>query len=65
MSEENKKEPYLMPVEKVQERFAKQPIIETNWSKSKDGKFVIVKTTITDIKPIAFCEKVLENEGGK
>jgi hypothetical protein len=34
------------------------PIIETHISKSKDGKYIIHKTVITDIKPVAYYEKV-------
>jgi len=37
----------------------KQPIIETRIGKSRDGKFMIVKTIITDIKPVLYYEKVL------
>ena len=59
---EEKKEVYLMPIEKVQERMAKMPIIETTWNKSKDGKLLIIRTTITDIKPLSFVNKVIESE---
>ena len=38
-----------------------QPILETQVSKSKDGKFVIHRTVITDIKPIGYFKKVLED----
>lgn len=38
-----------------------KPILETQVSKSKDGKFVIHRTVITDIKPVAYFEKVLED----
>ena len=61
MSDETK-DVYLMPIEKVQERMAKMPIIETTWNKSKDGKLIIIKTIITDIKPLNFVEKVLSSE---
>ena len=37
----------------------KQPIIESNVSVSKDGKWLIQKTTITDLKPVSYFEKVL------
>ena len=37
----------------------RHPILETNISKSKDGKWVIHKTTITDIKPAAYYEKII------
>ena len=39
---------------------ANQPIVETKINKSKDGKWIIFKTIITDIKPISYYEKVLE-----
>ena len=37
------------------------PIVETQISKSKDGKYVIHRTIITDIKPIKYYEKVMGN----
>lgn len=37
----------------------KQPIIESSSTVSKDGKWLIQKTTITDIKPVSYFEKVL------
>ena len=43
--------------------FENRPILETHITKSKDGKYVIHKTVITDIKPIKYLEKVLNNEG--
>lgn len=44
---------------KIQQLSA-QPIIETKISTSKDGKWVIVKTVITDIKPATYWKKVLQ-----
>ena len=41
------------------EQLSKQPIIENSILKSEDGKWIIHKTTITDIKPISYFEKVL------
>lgn len=41
------------------EQLMKQPIIETQIRTSKDRKWVIVKTVITDIKPRLYYEKVL------
>ena len=38
------------------------PILETQVSKSKDGKYVIHRTVITDIKPIKYFEKVVESK---
>lgn len=40
----------------------RQPIIETAVSLSEDGKWLIHKTIITDLKPVSYFEKVL---GGK
>ena len=41
------------------EQLNKQPIIETNVALSEDRKWIVHKTTITDIKPIGYMEKVL------
>lgn len=38
----------------------KGPILKTSIRKSKDGKWLIHETIITDIKPITYFEKVLE-----
>lgn len=48
-----------------QEQFNRQPIIESSVAKSEDGKWIIHKTTITDIKPVSYFEKVLEGSGSK
>lgn len=37
-----------------------RPILETHISVSKDGKYIIHKTSIVDIKPVSYYEKVLE-----
>ena len=42
------------------EKLLKMPYIECKYSKSKDGKFLIHKTIITDIKPITYMAKVIE-----
>lgn len=41
------------------EQLSRQPILESSISKSEDGKWIIHKTIITDIKPISYFEKVL------
>lgn len=41
------------------EQLSKQPIIESNINVSEDGKWVIHRTTITDIKPMTYMQKVL------
>ena len=43
------------------EQLKNQPIIETSIRKSADGEWVLHKTTILDIKPISYFEKVLES----
>ncbi len=42
------------------ERLRKMPIIETKMRVSEDRKWVIHSTTITDIKPVTYVQKVLE-----
>ncbi len=39
-----------------------KPIVETRIEKSKDGKFIMHRTIITDIKPVQYFEKVLESD---
>ena len=39
----------------------KQPIVESSVSKSEDGKWLIHKTVITDIKPVSYFQKVMAN----
>ena len=41
------------------EQLNKQPVLETAITKSEDGKWMIHKTIITDIKPISYFEKAL------
>jgi len=45
--------------EKKIAQLSKQPIIESSVMRSQDGKWVVHKTTITDIKPVSYLEKVL------
>ena len=45
------------------EQLNKQPIVESVISKSEDGKWLIHKTIITDIKPTGYYEKALEKQG--
>lgn len=42
-------------------QLSKQPIIENTITKSENGKWIIHRTTITDIKPVSYFEKVLGN----
>lgn len=39
-----------------------KPILETHITKSKDGKYIIHKTVITDIKPVKYYEKIMEKK---
>ncbi|MEM2115487.1 MAG: hypothetical protein QXD62_00270 [Candidatus Woesearchaeota archaeon] len=54
-----------MEIEDLPETKIKQllnmPIIETKITKSKDGKYVIHKTVITDIRAKEYYEKIVEN----
>lgn len=43
-----------------QKQFENKPVVETQLSLSKDGKYLIHKTIIVDIKPIKYIGKVLE-----
>lgn len=43
---------------------SRAPILETQVSKSKDGKWLIHRTVITDIKPVKYFEKVLASPSG-
>ena len=38
-----------------------RPIVETQVSKSKDGKYIIHTTKIVDIKPATYYAKVMDN----
>ena len=42
--------------------FENKPIVETQLIMSKDRKYVIHKTVITDIKPVKYWEKVMESK---
>ncbi|MBT5424311.1 hypothetical protein HOK76_07475 [archaeon] len=37
-----------------------RPIVESKVMKSKDGRYIIHKTVITDIKPINYYKKVFD-----
>jgi len=43
----------------TKQEFENRPILETHITKSKDGKYVIHKIVITDIKPVGYLVKVL------
>jgi hypothetical protein len=44
---------------KKEEQLRQMPIIRSTISKSKDSKYIIHRTTITTIKPVAYYEAVL------
>ncbi len=45
--------------DKVKVEYNNAPILETSITQSKDNKWIIHKTTITDIKPVSYMAKVL------
>ncbi len=47
---------------KREEQIKKMPYIETKVEKSKDGKYVINRTTITHIRPIEYYQAVLDDK---
>lgn len=56
--EEQKEKKAILTSQKV-EQLSRQPVLETQISKSQDSKWIVHKTIITDIKPVAYIEKVL------
>jgi len=46
-------------MENKNKEFENKPIVETQLSMSKDKKYVIHKTIITDIKPVKYWETVV------
>lgn len=48
--------------EKKIEQLLRQPIIESRATKSKDGQWVIHRTTVTDIKPVKYFEAVMSGK---
>ena len=51
-------------MEKENPKLTKMPYIETRIEKSKDGKYVINRTTITHIRPVAYYKAVLDEPEG-
>jgi len=47
---------------KKEEQLRQMPIINTKIAKSKDGKFLLHKTEIVTIKPLAYYEAVVSNK---
>ncbi len=48
---------------KKEEQLRQMPIIETRVFKSKNGKILVHKTTITSFKPVAYYEAIMNNPG--
>ncbi len=46
--------------EKQEETLKQMPIIKTDVLRSKDGKWLIHKTTITHIKPVSYYKAIIE-----
>ncbi len=47
---------------KREEILKQMPLIRSTVSKSKDGKYVVHKTTIVHIKPVSYYEAVLSGK---
>ena len=47
---------------KKEEQLRAQPIIKTRVWKSKSGKHLVFQTSITEIKPVPYMEKVMTAE---
>jgi len=48
---------------KKEEQLRQMPIVQAKLFKSKDGKYMVHKTTITNIKPTAYYEAVMSAPG--
>lgn len=46
---------------KTEQRLKKMPLIESFVTKSKDGKYLIQRTVITNIKPVAYYKAVMRS----
>ncbi len=47
--------------EKREELLKQLPIIKTEVRRSKDGKYLIHRTTITHIKPLSYYKAIIDN----
>ena len=47
------------------EQLNKMPIVETSTRLSEDGRWILHRTTITDLKPVSYLRKVLKSNGKK
>lgn len=59
---ENKNEQKGEAFSSPEREFENKPIVETQLGLSKDKKYVIHRTIITDIKPVKYWEKVMESK---
>ncbi|MGV8163195.1 MAG: hypothetical protein ACP5N2_07735 [Candidatus Nanoarchaeia archaeon] len=50
---------------KKEEQLRKMPIVQARILKSKDGKYLIHRTEITTIRPMAYYEVILHDKEGK
>ena len=48
-----------------EEQLKKMPRIETRLSKSKDGRFLIHRTIITHVRPVAYYQAILDAQSGE
>ena len=56
----NEKQMVSMELSAVKiQQINKQPIVESNIEVSKDKRWIMHRTIITDIKPLSYYEKVL------
>ena len=51
----------MVLTKKQEEQFKKMPLIETQVAKSKDGKYLIHKTSITHIRPMSYYDAILQD----
>ncbi len=47
--------------EKTEKRLREMPIIKTDVFRSKDGKFLVHKTSIVHIKPMKYYKAIVDN----
>ena len=47
---------------KKEEQLKKMPLIRTKVTKSKDGRYLIHKTEILTVRPLAYYEAILNNK---
>ena len=49
--------------DRKEQQLKKMPMIESRLSKSKDGKYLIHRTVITHVRPLAYYKAILEEDG--